>query len=380
MRPLKVVHLTSVHSPLDHRILHKECRSLARAGFDVTIIAPYTKDMEKDHVRIKSVEVQTSRIKRMTYTAWRLFREAHKMAADVYHFHDPELITVGLLLRASGKRVIYDIHEDVPREILAKHYIPLWGRQLVSWTVEGIETAACSRFSALVTTTPTIAQRFHSINRRTVIVRNYPYPEEIIHAQLDTNWDERRQSVVYVGGITGERGIHEMVSAMALLPQSLPATLELVGNQLPDFVEPEKLYKHPGWQRVEHHGILEQPSVFRLLHHVRAGLAVLHPIPNFLESIPVKFFEYMAAGLPIIASDFPAWRKILDDTGCAIFVDPMNPREIAQAIEYVLTHPGEAEAMGRRGRDAVVQHFNWKTEASTLVSLYRAFGDGVCAG
>ncbi len=171
-----------------------------------------------------------------------------------------------------------------------------------------------------------------------------------------------------------------MVSAMSLLPESLPATLELVGNELPAFVQPEKLYRHPGWRRVQHHGILEQPRVFSLLHNVRAGLAVLHPIPNFLDSIPVKFFEYMGAGLPIITSDFPAWRKLLEDTGCAIFVDPMNPEEIAQAIQYVLTHPAEAEEMGRRGCDAMVQRFNWKTEASTLVNLYDGFKEALCAG
>ena len=380
MRPWKVVHLTSVHSPLDHRILHKECQSLARAGFEVTIIGPHTRDLVKDCVHIKSIQLQSSRARRMTQTAWRIFQEAQKQAADIYHFHDPELIPVGLLLRATGKRVIYDIHEDVPREILAKHYIPRWGRRLVSWTVEGIEAAACSCFSALVTTTPTIAQRFRSINSRTVVVRNYPYPEEIIFAQPAIKWQERRQSVAYVGGITGERGIHEMVSAMSLLPESFPATLELVGNQLPLFVEPEKLYRHPGWRRVKHHGILEQPEVFSLLHEVRAGLAVLHPIPNFLDSIPVKFFEYMGAGLPIITSDFPAWRKLLDDTGCAIFVDPMNPREIAAAIQYVLTHPAEAEEMGRRGCASMVQRFNWKTEASTLVDLYAGFKETLCAG
>jgi glycosyltransferase involved in cell wall biosynthesis len=380
MRPWKVVHLTSVHSPLDHRILHKECRSLARAGFDVTIIGPHSKDIVKDQVHIKSIQGKSSRVKRMTQTVWCIYLEAQKQAADIYHFHDPELIPVGLLLRARGKRVIYDIHEDVPREILAKYYLPRWSRQLVSWTVEGIETIACSCFSALVTTTPTIARRFRSINRRTVVVRNYPYPEEIICAQPGTTWNQRRQSIAYVGGVTGERGIQEMVSAMALLPESLSATLEIVGNELPAFVEPAKLYSHPGWARVKHHGILEQPKVFRLLHNVRAGLAVLHPIPNFRESIPVKFFEYMGAGLPIIASDFPAWRGILEDSGCAIFVNPMDPQAIARAIQYVLDHPAEAEEMGRRGQDAMVQRFNWKTEASTLVNLYFGFKEPRCAG
>ncbi|HEY2120602.1 MAG TPA: glycosyltransferase family 4 protein [Candidatus Acidoferrum sp.] len=379
MKQWKVVHLTSVHSPLDHRILHKECRSLARAGFHVTIIGPHTKDFVKDQVHIKSIQAQPSRVKRMTGTAWQIYREAQLQAADIYHFHDPELIPIGLLLRASGKRVIYDIHEDAPREMFSKYYLPLWSRRLVAWTVESIENLACGRFSALVATTPTIAERFRFINQRTVVVRNYPYPEEIISAQPELSWNERRHSVAYVGGITIERGILEMVKAMALLPDSILGTLELVGNQIPSFADPEKLHAHPGWARVVHHGILEQPDVFSLLHNVRAGLAVLHPTPNFRESIPVKFFEYMGAGIPIIASDFPAWRRILDDCSCAIFVDPMNPKAVARAIEFLLTHPVEAEAMGRRGRDAMLNRYNWQTEATTLLNLYCGLRQPLCA-
>jgi glycosyltransferase involved in cell wall biosynthesis len=378
-KPWKVVHLTSVHSPLDHRILHKECRSLARAGFDVTIIGPHSADTEKDQVHIKSIQARGSRVERMTRTAWRIYQEAQQQHADIYHFHDPELIPIGLLLRASGKRVIYDIHEDVPREILSKYYLPFWSRKAVAWIVERVETTACGFFSALVTTTPTIARRFHAINRRTVIVRNYPYPDEIISAQPAGDWNARRQSVAYVGGVTAERGVREMVAAMSLLPESLDGTLELVGNEVPAFLDPPTLYAHPGWKRVWHHGILEQSKVFRVLHNVRAGLAVLHPIPNFLDAIPVKFFEYMGAGIPIIASDFPAWRQILDESGCALFVNPMKPQAIAEAIQYILTHPAQAEEMGRRGREAMVQKFDWKTEATTLVNLYSGFQEPLCA-
>jgi glycosyltransferase involved in cell wall biosynthesis len=209
-------------------------------------------------------------------------------------------------------------------------------------------------------------------------VRNYPYPEEIISAQPESSWDSRRQSVAYVGGITTERGILQMVEAMALMPESITGTLELVGNEVPWFAGPEKLYSHPGWARVHHHGILEQPKVFSLLHNVRAGLAVLHPTPNFRDSIPVKFFEYMGAGIPIIASDFPAWRRILEDSGCALFVDPMNPQAIASAIEFILTHPAEAEAMGRRGREAMRNRYNWETEATTLLNLYSGLREPSC--
>jgi glycosyltransferase involved in cell wall biosynthesis len=379
MNSAKVVHMTSVHSALDPRIFHKECRSLAQAGFHVTIIGPHAQDAVADHVTIKSIPRDHLRLARMTRTVWRIYREARRLGADIYHFHDPELIPVGLLLRAGGKKVIYDIHEDMPKDVLSKFYLPRWSRRSIAWVAEQIEGAACGHFSALVAVTPSIAERFRALNRRTVVVHNYPYPKEVVFARKSSEWRTRRQSVAYVGGITAQRAVREMVYAMALLPESLGATLELAGNEVPEGISPQELYRHPGWKRVKHNGFLDQPSTFRLLHGVRAGLVLFHPEPNHLEAMPQKIFEYMGAGLPIIASDFPLWRRILGDTGCGIFVDPMDPRAIAQAIEYVLTHPAEAEEMGLHGQAAVLQHYNWDTQAEKLVNLYTTLMEPTCA-
>jgi glycosyltransferase involved in cell wall biosynthesis len=379
MKPTKVVHMTSVHSALDPRIFHKECRSLERAGFQVTIIGPNSSDMVADRVKIKAIFRDESRSARMTRTVWRVYQEALRQGADVYHFHDPELIPVGLLLRACGKKVIYDIHEDLPKDILSKVYLPLWSRRLIAWMAEKVEGAVCGHFSALVVVTPSIAERFCPLNKHTVIVHNYPYPKEIVFARESAPWETRRQSVAYVGGITAQRAIREMVHAMALLPESLGAVLELAGNDIPEDAHPEEIYSHRGWTRTRHHGFLDQPSTFRLLHSVRAGLVLFHPEPNHLEAMPQKLFEYMGAALPLIASDFPLWRQILGGTGCGIFVDPLDPQAIADAIEYVLTHPGEAEEMGRRGQVAVVKHYNWDTEAEKLVNLYSGLVQPTCA-
>ena len=229
MKPTKVVHLTSVHSALDNRIFYKECRSLVRAGFDVTIVAPHTANFIADHVHIRAIPRESGRIARMTRTVLRVYREALRQDADIYHFHDPELISAGLLLRARGKKVIYDVHEDLPKDILSKFYLPLWSRRLFSWGARQVEGATCGRFSALVTVTPSIAERLRKLNNRTVLVRNYPYPEEMGSSESPT-WKGRGQSIAYVGGINCKRGITEMVHAMALLPESLSATLELAGN------------------------------------------------------------------------------------------------------------------------------------------------------
>lgn len=374
------MHMTSVHSALDLRIFHKECCSLARAGYEVTIVGPSPTDMIKEKVRIKAVPQDQSRFSRMTRTVFRVYIQALKVNADIYHFHDPELIPVGLLLRAKGKHVIYDIHEDMPKDILSKHYLPVWTRPLISWMADTIERVTCGHFSALVAVTPSIAERFLRLNNQTVIVHNYPYLRELIADQDPLlPWESRRDSIAYVGGITGQRAIREMVYSMAMLPNSLPATLELAGNDLPDDVQPEDLQRHPGWARVHHHGLLDQPSTFRLLHNVRAGLVLFHPVPNHREAMPQKMFEYMGAGLPVIASDFPLWRRIIGDTGCGLLVNPLSPSSIAGAIEYILTHPAQAEAMGRRGRAEVQANYNWYTQAEKLVNLYDSLKSPLCA-
>jgi glycosyltransferase involved in cell wall biosynthesis len=269
----------------------------------------------------------------MTLTVLRVYGRAVEEDADAYHFHDPELIPIGLLLRLRGKEVVYDVHEDLPKDILSKHYLPPWLRPLLAQLVGRFEKSACRRFSALVTATPSIATRFRAIDKPLEIVHNYPYASEVDAEGQSTPWECRRQSVAYVGGISRQRSAFEMVAAMSLLPTGMAGTLELAGNEKPEGIDPEVLHRHPGWTRVKHHGFLDQPRVFHLLHQVRAGLVLFHPEPNHFEAIPQKIFEYMGAGIPIIASDFPYWRQMFGDVGCAIFVDPLDPPGIAQAIE-----------------------------------------------
>lgn len=376
-RVVRVVHLTSVHAAMDIRIFYKECRSLARAGMQVTLLTPNGQDEVAEDVQIKTVPRARGRLSRVTRTVWSMYREAVRQDADLYHFHDPELIPVGLLLRARGKRVIYDVHEDVPKDILSKHYLPEWSRRMVSWAAREIENATCKRFSALVVVTPAIKKRFQSLHNRTVMIRNFPIPEEIA-VGAEAPWDSREMAVAYVGGITGLRGIREMVQAMALLPESLPATLKIAGSS---FYEDnlDDLPELNGWNRTHHLGYLDRSGIANLFGTVRAGLVLFHPAPNHMEAMPMKLFEYMAAGIPIIASDFPAWRELVGGVGCGILVDPLRPQAIAEAITYVLRHPAEAEEMGCRGQMAVRETYNWDSQAQELIRLYCELLELSCA-
>jgi glycosyltransferase involved in cell wall biosynthesis len=243
-------------------------------------------------------------------------------------------------------------------------------RDPLSWLAERVENVACRLFSALVAATPAIAGRLRTFNGNTVVVQNFALLDEVFRT-VGPSWDQRSLSVAYVGGITENRGIREMVEAMGLLPQTCPADLKLAGSFSPAELR-DRMVQLRGWERVEELGILDRGGVARLLMQVRAGLVVLGPEPRYEVAYPVKMFEYMSAGIPVIASDFPLWRQIIEGAGCGLLVDPIDPKAIAHAIEYLLTHPQEAEAMGRRGREAVAAKYNWDREEKKLLELYAA--------
>lgn len=365
----RIVHLSSLHSAWDSRIYGKECRSLAKAGYKVSLIVPHERDEVVDGVEIKGfARTRAGRLVRMTGTAWRLYREAMRLNGKIYHFHDTELIPIGLMLQVRGKQVVYDIHEDVPRVLLSRTYLPKWARRTIGWLVERIERMACRRFSALVAATPAIATRFEQISRRAVVVQNFPREEEL-GRPVGSAWSQRHDAVAYPGLIAHNRGIREMVDAMGMLSEKSGATLELAGWYDSGEIEKE-LSCLAGWKRVNVLGILDREEIALLLARVRAGLVLFHPEERFKVAYPIKMFEYMAAGIPVIASDFPLWRRIIEEAGCGLLVDPLNPIVIAEAIDFLLTHPEEAEAMGRRGREAVEQHYNWRTEEKKLLRLY----------
>ena len=160
-----------------------------------------------------------------------------------------------------------------------------------------------------------------------------------------------------------------MVRAMGLLPANVQARLKLVGNWgSPDL--PAELSTIPGWDRVNFVGPLGRAEVAGELQNAYAGLVILHPEPNYVASQPVKLFEYMCAGIPVIVSDFPVCREIVAHARCGILVNPLDPAEIASAMEFLLTHLDEAEEMGRRGLQAILERYNWANEEKTLLQVY----------
>lgn len=359
--------MTSAHPAFDVRIFHKEARSLARAGFEVTLVVPHRDSQRAGEIEILAVPMATGRFARLLRTTRAVYRRARAADADVYHFHDPELIPAGLLLRLRGKKVIYDIHEDLPGSLAYKDYLPGWLRRPLGRIVDLVERAASRQFSGLVAATPEIAARFAG-HPNVATVQNYPMREEF---RAPESGGHRGNYVTYVGlRITRARGAREMIEALQLVPSSIPVRLRLVGTiEPPELLD--SLAASPGWSSTEYMGPLGRTGISEVLSGAIAGLVVLHPEPNYVNSHPVKLFEYMCAGIPVVASDFPVFRSIVEGAGCGILVDPLAPAEIAAAIVYLATHPEEAREMGERGRAAIDSRYNWRREEERLLDVYR---------
>jgi glycosyltransferase involved in cell wall biosynthesis len=361
--PATVVHMTTVHPADDIRIYVKQCRTLAAAGYRVHLIAPGARDRIVDGVQLHSVEPgRGSRVARMTGTVARLSRQAWALDADIYHFHDPELMPVGVLLRVAGKRVIYDAHEHLPWQVLTKPWIPRALRPGVATAVDRLERLGARLMSAVVTAEAPVAQRLAPIAKRTVIVGNYPIPDEFA---ADPDWSQKQRMVCYVGAITVIRGAREMVRAVGLTD----GQLALAGHFSPPELEKE-LQHEPGWARVMSRGRVGRQSVVDMLAQSMAGLVVLQPVPNYTRAEPTKMYEYMLAGIPVIASSFRGWRDVLERHQCGICVDPTSPQAIGEAIQWMIDHPEEARRMGENGRTAARGLYSWNTERDKLLSLY----------
>jgi glycosyltransferase involved in cell wall biosynthesis len=374
-RTMKVCHLTSVHPAEDIRIFVKECQSLSNAGYDVSLVVANGHSRTKNGVQIIGVQAfAKNRVIRMLKGTWQVYKKAKELNADIYHFHDPELIPIGLLLKRKGKMVIYDVHEDVPEQVLSKQWIPKRLRRLISNIVKTVEKYASKRFDAIVTATPYINERFLRYNKNSVTVHNFPILNELLDHRNTATKKFDQANLIYIGGITKLRGIHEIAKAIEIVNKDMNVTLTLAGKFSPESLKDE-LEKTPAWNFINFVGWLTREEVKEYLSKSTLGLVILRPEPRYVVSYPIKLFEYMSAGIPVIASNFPLWKEIVERENCGKCVDPLQPNEIASAIKWFVNHPEEAKKMGENGRKAIEQKYNWEQESKRLLELYRTLQD-----
>jgi len=363
-----ICHFTSAHRPDDVRIFHKECTTLAAAGFQVYLVATNCEEEVKNGVHIINASVPVSgRFTRMWKTSKLVYKKALSLDADVYHFHDPELLRFALRLKRKGKKVIYDAHEDVPKQIMGKFWINKYLRKIVSSGFRWFENFVSKRLDYILTATPFIKDRFAEINPNVLDINNFPLLSELLE---ETSWSNKKNEICYLGGITQIRGSETLIDSLEFLNDDV--ILNFAGKYSPQSLR-DTLITKKGWSKVNEMGFVSRTETAQVMANSKVGIVTFHPLPNHVDAQPNKMFEYMSAGIPVVGSNFPLWEAILIDNNCGVCVDPEDPKSVADGINYLLSNPEISEQMGKNGRKAVLSTYNWDAEGEKLVSVYRSF-------
>ena len=363
----KICILTSVHSVFDTRIFYKETKTLVNAGHNVTLIVQHNKNEIVDGVKIIALPKPKNRIERFFKLDYLTYKKALQRKADIYHFHDPELLPWMLRLkRKTGAKIIYDVHEDVAKQILSKYWIPKIFRRLIAYTFDKYEKCIAKKIDYIITATPDIKNNFKQNN--VIDIRNYPIITNFKNTK-NTNQEKEYTELIYVGGLSGVRGIKKIIQSLKYINPKHNIKLKLIGNFSNKKFEKE-IKNMPEWKKIDFLGFLPQEQACKYMCNSNIGFVCIQPLSRYIVSLPVKMFEYMTSSLPIIASNFPLWKKIVEENYCGICVNPTNQKEIAKAVEYLIEHPDKAKEMGKNGRRAVLEKYNWGNEEKKLLKIY----------
>lgn len=362
----KVCHITSIHGRYDIRIFMKQCRSLVKNGYDVTLIVnDDKKDETIDGVKIVSTRFKPKgRVDRFLNSRSKLMKNVLEVNADIYQLHDPDLLPIGNKLKKLGKKVIFDSHEDVPMQIKDKQWIPKIVRNTISKVYELYEKSSVKKYDAVISVTPHIVERFKEINNNSVMITNYPIVDN------DENIVRKpSKAICFAGGITSQWNHHKIVEAIKYLDD---IKYIIAGASTEEYME--QLKTLDGWDKVDYRGRIPFSDVKDIYSESIAGVAL-----NYSEQARgqgtlgnTKLFEFMESKLPVICTNYTLWEEIIEEHKCGIVVDPNNIEVIKDAINYIINNPEEAEAMGENGRQAVLEEYNWEKQNKVLLYVYKS--------
>jgi len=375
-KKFKVCHLASKHKMNDMRIFEKECKSLAKAGFDVTLIGfgDTAKTEVIDGVRCISLFCPIK-------NNLELLRKRNKMSletalevdADIYHLHEPELLPVGMKLKRAGKIVIFDSHEYYGWQLRDNiHKIKVIKTPAFLMKVFGnlymhYEKHVCMKIDGVVQVcTMNGVDYFGHRCQKTLFIRNLPSLSDYTRkTPIDYS---QGPAVAMIGGITKERGITQLVEAT----HHAKAKLLLAGAFSPKTYETE-LKESPAYACVDYKGFLDKKGMVALLEEANIGASTLLNVGQYdkIDTLPTKVYDYMSMQLPVVISNTDFAQKMNEKYHFAICIDPEKPEDIADAIKWLKEHPEQAVEMGNNGRKAIEEEFNWEKESEKLVDFYK---------
>jgi len=371
---MKVCMLTTVHQPFDTRIFHKESKSLQKAGHTVTLIAPSDIASKKNVDGIHVITVKKPGSKMLhPITMVRVFIAGFRQDCDVYHCHEPGSLFVCTLLKLFRRtKLVYDAHEHYPGLIAENSFFPIFSRKTIYKIIETSENLLSKFGDFIITVDDVLETKFKNDTNNICVINNYPTLDLFKNRKLDTRCIDK--TVIYVGGLTKIRGTLETIFAFEKSLKIVPdAKLIFVGSFI-DFNYEKSVLGYCHEQKLLDNitfvGQIPHEKVAEYIDTASVAVALLQPNPRYELAIPVKLFEYMGSGKPVIISNFKFNDKIISTIKCGVTVDPTNIQEISDAILWLLEHPEEAKQMGENGRLAVEETYNWENMEKRLFKVY----------
>lgn len=368
----KVVHISSAHPRYDQRILWRECCSLREHGYDVTLVVNDEQENEilENGISIISTGFRPNgRHQRMTEGVRRVYLLALALDADIYHLHDAELLLIALQLKRKGKKVIFDSHETYGEVIKGREWIPSVLRESISWSYNKFETYVCRRIDGVVYVGKYDGKDyFEGRAQRVVYVGNFPRLGEFEGVFIPPY--QSRSGICYSGNISKDVGILNTLRAAEIAN----AKMMLAGKFESD--EFRNMYFEQDNNRVtQYFGFLNRKELFAFYSKCAVGMCAL-PDDNGQRkkdnSFNTKVYEYMAMEMPVILSDWPYRRQMIEQYQFGVVVNPDDVDDISSKIRWLLDHPKEAETMGKNGKRLLMEQFTWEHAAEAeLLRLYR---------
>ena len=347
---------------------------MANAGYDITLIAPNARQQSTNGVKFIPIKLPNSRLKRILLVTFKMWRTALNTKAQLFHFHDPELLICGVLLKLSGKKVVFDIHENISLSFSSKHWLNTKLALFFKFTYYLIERFSILFFDALVLAEESY-QNYYPI-KKSCIVLNYPL---FIDVKIDNKEFGNPIKLIYTGGIHENRGIWEMLYLVQELKnKNVNITLDLIGQMWPNSLMSdleEYISEHNLKNEVNIHGRIDFKNISALLKNSDIGISILKPIPNYKESLPTKIFEYMQHGLPVITNNFELLKKYVEDKNIGICIDIDNISSEIDRIMSLIHDKKLMRIMSLNGIELTTNKWNWNSQEKKLIDLYNKILD-----
>lgn len=356
----RIAMVTTVHPHDDVRIYHKEAKTLVEAGWRVEIINPEFEGSDENGIRFRRVTVPSSRIGRMLNARKAAETALRESRADICILHDPELLPLLATLKNLPIQTVYDAHEDLPAQLYTKPWIPSVLRGIGSSIGQSLLERYLPYADGVIAATEGIAKNVEAMTDMLCVIRNRPTSQDFVLFDIERSRIKRLpRAVCYAGALSEQRGLQRMIRCC----HQAEATLMLAGKFESEFLQ-KKVQGMPEYSSVKYLGVLNRQEIAELYAKCNAGLLLLDDTPAYRASEPIKLFEYLCAGLPVIASDFSHWRNIASLKEVS-FVKSDSNDEIVSAISNALKYPVEIDV------EAMRQNYGFKNDADKLIKFYQ---------